>query len=393
MAGVRITALPDFGKIMAANLAILLGTALFDAGRLPTFRPRLIDLPIAAWFICPFFSSLINGLGAYDGASSVFGNVMTWGIPYLIGRLYFSDLPSLRELAIAIFIGGLIYVPFCLWEIRMSPQLHAMIYGGKKTGFIQTIRYGGYRPVVFMQHGLMVSMWLTTATLAGWSLWRSGNLRHLFGVPIAWLLPLLIVTTVLCKSTYALVLLFLGIVVMSVCKRMHSAVPLMCLIMVVPTYMVLRSQNILAVDTVTSIASEIFPEDRVRSLSIRLEQEDVLSARAMQRPLFGWGGWGRSSSTDPVTGQPTLKGLDALWTITLGSSGIIGIASFTMTMLLAPFLVLWRRPGRFWSDASSAPLMVMVTLLVLHMLDNLLNGMINPIFPLIASGLGGYQRV
>ena len=131
MAGVRLTALPDFGKIMAANLAVLLGVALFDAGRLLTFRPRLIDLPIAAWFICPFFSSLINGLGAYDGASSVFGNVMTWGIPYLIGRLYFSDLPSLRELAIAIFIGGLIYVPFCLWEIRMSPQLHAMIYGGK----------------------------------------------------------------------------------------------------------------------------------------------------------------------------------------------------------------------------------------------------------------------
>ena len=104
---------------------------------------------------------------------------VTWGIPYFLGRIYFNDLQGLRELSVAIFIGGLIYVPFCLYEIRFSPQLHRLLYGYHQHDFSQTFRFGGYRPMVFMQHGLMVGMWMGMATLAGiWLAWTGALATH-----------------------------------------------------------------------------------------------------------------------------------------------------------------------------------------------------------------------
>ena len=77
----------------------------------------------------------INGIGVYDGASMVLTQMFTWGLPYLIGRIYFNDLESLRELAIGMFLGGLIYVPLCIIDMRMSPQLHVWVYGFRQHAF------------------------------------------------------------------------------------------------------------------------------------------------------------------------------------------------------------------------------------------------------------------
>ena len=67
-----------------------------------------------------------------------------------------NDPASQRTLLISIFIGGLLYVPLCLFEIRMSPQLHKLVYGFHQHIFAQTFRFEGWRPTVFLQHGLAV---------------------------------------------------------------------------------------------------------------------------------------------------------------------------------------------------------------------------------------------
>ena len=36
-----------------------------------------------------------------------------------------------------LLIGGLIYIPFCLFEIKMSPQLHKWVYGYHQHAFDQ----------------------------------------------------------------------------------------------------------------------------------------------------------------------------------------------------------------------------------------------------------------
>ncbi|MBV5327317.1 MAG: hypothetical protein JZU65_06720, partial [Chlorobium sp.] len=83
-----------------------------------------------------------------------------WGVPFLAGRIYFKDESTIKDLHRGIIIGGLIYMVLCLYEIRMSPQLNNMLYGFFPHSWVQHLRYGGFRPIVFMQHGLMVALWM-----------------------------------------------------------------------------------------------------------------------------------------------------------------------------------------------------------------------------------------
>src|SRR5687768_15078842 len=107
-AGMVIRILPDIDKVTAASVAVLLGVMLFDAPRMFTFRFRWFDVPVLAFCLAPFLTSITNGLGYWDGLSSIIEQLTLYGIPYYIGRIYFTDWEGFRELAVAIFLGGLI---------------------------------------------------------------------------------------------------------------------------------------------------------------------------------------------------------------------------------------------------------------------------------------------
>jgi hypothetical protein len=128
-------------------------------------------------------------MGANDGISVNYPQELQWGVPYFVGRLYFCDVEGLRELAIGIFIGGLIYVPLCLFEMRMSPQLHVWLYGFHQHNWRQAYRFEGWRPTVFMQHGLAVALWMVIAAMVGYWLWRTRTVLMLWKVPMSLLVP------------------------------------------------------------------------------------------------------------------------------------------------------------------------------------------------------------
>ena len=90
-AGIPIPGFPDYDKIMAPMAGVTLATLIFQPNRLLAFRPRWFDLPALLWCFCPLISSLVNGLGFYDGMSALFSAVIRWTLPYLIGRLYFGN--------------------------------------------------------------------------------------------------------------------------------------------------------------------------------------------------------------------------------------------------------------------------------------------------------------
>lgn len=215
--------LPDYTKMSAACYGVLLATIVFDVQRFSSFRFGWLDLPMLVWCLCPLASSLANDLGWYDGVSAAIAQTTSWGLPYYLGRLYLNNLDGLRKLAIAIFVGGLIYIPLCLIEVRMSPQLHRIFYGYHAHDFSQTVRYGGFRPTVFMEHGLMVGAWMMAAALIGVWLWRAGVIGQLWGIPIAQLVAALLVTNVLVKSTGALILLAIGLVILFVAKWFRTS--------------------------------------------------------------------------------------------------------------------------------------------------------------------------
>ena len=380
--------IPDYSKSTATCYGVLLATALFDPNRLLSLRFRWFDLPAVVWCVCPGASSISNGLGLYDAMSAVLHSSVTWGLPYLIGRAYFFDLQGVRELALGIFIGGLVYMPLCLWEIRMSPQLHHTVYGFHQHSFMQTVRFGGFRPMVFMQHGLMVGMWMTSASLIGVWIWKTRALKSLGRVPIIWFVVPMLITAVLCKSIGALALLVLGAGVLFAVKWTSSVVPVLCLVLLAPIYMTVRSQDLWSGSQLVTLVANVIDEDRANSLQFRLDNELILIDKALQRPLFGWGRWGRSRVYNADGSDVSVT--DGLWVIAMGQRGLVGVAALTLLLLLPGIVLIRRFPPTVWSDVAFAPAGALAALLMVYMVDCFFNAMINPIFILVAGGLTAF---
>jgi hypothetical protein len=387
-AAITFSGLPDLTKITATSVGALLGAVCFDMRRVLRLSPSWIDLPMLGWCLIPMISSTMNGLGAYDGTSVVLDRVLMWGVPYVMGRLYFNDLLAMRELAVGILLGGLLYVPLCLFEVRMSPQLHLLVYGFHPGKFVQSIRFGGYRPMVFMGHGLMVGLWMASASIVAVWLWRTGAVQRVRGAPMALLAPVMMITTVLCRSMGALALLVGALAVLFVNRRMKLNLIVLAAVLGAPVYMFLRANNLWDARQLVEAATMI-SEERAASLQLRLDNEELVVGRARQKLPFGWGGWGRWRVVDEETGRDITIS-DGLWIIAFGENGLAGLALYTAAVLLPVLLFLRRVHARNWHHPAVAPGAALAMLVVIYALDNLFNAMVNPIYMLAAGGLSGF---
>jgi tetratricopeptide (TPR) repeat protein len=386
---IPISYFPDYSKNSAATVGMILGTLAFGQDRILAFRPRWFDLPMLAWCFCGLVTSLQNDLGVYDGLSDVLRQSMYWGLPYLLGRLYFGDAEGMRSFAVAMVIGGLAYVLPCLWEMRMSPQLLRNIYG--IAGWNGGTRLGGYRPTVFFTTGLELGMWMTAASLTGWWFWRCGLLKRLASIPFGRiLLPILLGTTVLCRSSGALVLLTGGIFVLWASIRFKTRIFLVALVLTGPIYVGLRVPKLWSGRQMVDLIEGFSPE-RAESLGYRFMCEELLVVRALERPVFGWGGWNRSAVYFDNTRRDFehMVPTDGVWILTLGTKGYVGLSLVYLAIGLPTMLFLRRFPVRLWHHPRVAPLALAATLLGLYLIDCLLNGFINIIYLTLAGGLIG----
>jgi hypothetical protein len=389
----------DYNKATATCLSVFLAAALLDKDkRLWNFRPTRFDLPMLIWCLCPLVTSLSNDLGMYDGLSTAIQQTILWGIPYVMGRAYFGDVKSLRELAIILFIGGLIYIPLCLYEIRMSPQLHSTIYGFHQHDFSQTMRFDGWRPTIFLQHGLAVGFFMCMTSLIGVWLWVRMPSHIFLGRSVGWLVVALLITSVLVKSWGALVLLAVGLIVLFLSATLRTRVLAVLLLLVFPLYIAARTVGGWSGDQLLTLAQLSGSEERVQSLLTRLRSEHFLMERAKLQPLLGWGGWDRSLVGDENHIVKTKEGLwvrvipDSFWIVNFGMYGLFGLASITIALSMPLLLLLRRFPVSSWATSEIAPLAVLTIILGLYMLDNLMNDMVNPLFTLAAGGGTGALR-
>ena len=373
MAEYAIPGIPDYTKASAATFGILAGTLVFESARVLSFRTHWIDAPMVLFCLWSATSSFSTGMGLWDACSAVVQQTFFWGLPYFFGRIYFSDLKACREFAIAIVIGGLIYVPLCLIEIRLSPQLHIWVYGYHQHSFEQTIRFGGFRPTVFMQHGLAVAMWMINATLLAMWLRATGAVRRLGGAPMEVLIMLMLITCVLCKSTGALTLMLLGFVVLCVSRVQNHSWPLVLLTAIAPAWMIGRTFDWFNGRFVSELFMGVSAE-RAGSFSLRLDQEDEILKTALQHPIFGGNRWG--------------SGADQLWLLYFRNFGAVGLAAFTTVFLLPGLTLLHRSTFRKMSHPDWAPVTGMILIVVLFMIDSLANSMPNPVFTIAAGAMG-----
>jgi len=387
--------IPSYGKYTAIALGLLFGEILSNQKKIYTLKLKIYDLPMILWcFIVPFVTSISNNLGLRDALSSTLSNYLIWGVVYWAGRRYFSSESALRNISIAIIVGGLLYVPLILFELRMSPQLSNIIYGFSPHSFEQHIRYGGYRPLVFMQHGLKISLWMAASFSVSFWLWKSKEVTHFKNISLFYIVYLLLVVAVLCKSANGWFSILLSLLAWFVYSKFETTKHLRIFIAIIPLYIFFRATNILPIRTIELYFSYIFDPERMHSLLFRLNQEDLFSVKVMDRFLFGWGGFGRGKPIDPLTGNP-IKIVDSLWIIIYSENGIVGLISFLASMLLGPWLI-FKNNGLFFISANekkvkySIDSLVISLVVVLFIVDCLLNGMVNPVYTLCAGALVSY---
>jgi hypothetical protein len=385
VANIPVPLISTFGKIHTICFSILLGAMIFDSDRISNFSLSYIDLPIICLCLSPVFASLSNDLGLYDGVAAMRDQTISWGLPYFVGRIYLTNLEELKEVALWIFIGGLIYIPFCLFELRMSPQLHIKVYGFSQfDDFSQSLRGGGYRPLVFMNHGIMVGMWMAMASLIGVWLYYTGVLQEHFGSKSRNLLIVLLLVTVAVKSFGAVVLLIIGAAVLYLTKLIRKPLLVLIICLIPVFYLTARISGIWSGESLVEQIAKI-NEERAESLRFRLENENILIDKAMQAPVFGWGGWGRARVYDEAGKDISVS--DGQWIIVLGNLGIFGLVSMTVTILLPVFLLVIKIPAARWAEGPVAPAAVLGMTLAMYMIDSLPNAMPNPTFMFIAGGL------
>jgi hypothetical protein len=336
--------------------------------------------------VIPIEAGDLPGQTIYDSVAAV-ANQAIAVLPFFLARRYLATPVAMQAIVMALVAAGLAYSVPMLLESRLSPQLNLWIYGFFQHDFFQTIRFGGYRPVVFLPHGLWVAFFALMCVLAAAVAFRVGpaeNRPKQMAIAV-YLLAMLVV----CKSAGPLVYAVGLVPVILLVGRRAQVMLAAVLAVVVVAYPLLRGLHVVPLDDIVRVATG-FDANRGYSLQFRINNEELLLGRAEERPWFGWGGYGRNLLMDPVTGR-TLTIADGAWIIALGIYGWMGyIAQFGLLAL--PLVLLGREA---WASRSAvfSPFACAVALIyAANMVDMLPNATLIPFTWLMGGALLGYAE-
>lgn len=382
--------LPPLDKPATIGLGVFIAVMLFCMDQVfQRFRVQWFDVPVLVFaLVMPFISAMVNGLGISGAFYEMLPNMFLWVVPYFAGRIVLGDEMGVQELATGVFYGALIYAPLCWFEMLMSPQLHNWVYGSFQHKFNQTIRGWSYRPMVFMAHGLMTTMWMVAGAVCGAWLLYFKRLRWNFKAvsPKAAVIFCLF-TAAASNSMGALMLMLVALMFLALTRLMNPTWALVPLLLIAPTYIVVRSTGVVGGGELVALVEPLAPQ-RAQSLGYRMYSEDAYVQRAWESPVIGWSGQNRYRPRNEE-GQE-IGASDGLWIIVFGKTGLIGLIAMTMSLLLIPAIAILRQPMRVWRHPRFAASGVLVVLLCIYMIDNLLNAMVNPIYMLAAGALAGF---
>ena len=329
---------------------------------------------------------MLPGLRPYDALGIAAAEVLDYGVPFLLGVAVFRSRRDLVFLLQGLAVAGLVYALPILYEVRMSPQLHNIVYGYFPSSFLQQVRVegGGFRPVVFVGHGLACATFMMMTTVAAVGLWRAG--LRILSWPAGACAGVLFVILLLCKSyapvIYAMIasslLIFAG---PRVCRTIAWLSVLFLL-----SYPLLRTLDWIPTDRMVEIARSV-SEDRAGSLQFRFDNEQMLLERAHERIWFGWGSWSRNRVFDPEEGLD-ISVTDGLWIIELGRFGLTGFFA-QFSMLLVPMAFFRRGVVRLHSAQVRVLLCTLALILGCRAVDFVPNSGFTPFVALLFGAFGG----
>mgnify|MGYP001243175432 CR=1 FL=1 len=333
-----------------------------------------------------FPTRVIPGLKLTEALSTFVGVYLKVYVPFVMGYSLLRSDKAHEEFIKCIFILGLIYAVLMAYEIRMSPQLHTKIYGYFPHEWIQQRRAGGFRPVVFLGHGLLVALYGVWMTIAAYVLWRE---RHsLVKGKGAWVFLFFCVILVLCKTYSAVIYFFIFAaltIFFSVKMRLNAAAVIALLLMLFPAV-----RAFLPLSEIVGFFEGLNPE-RAGSLQFRINNEDLLLQKANERPLFGWGTWGRNRIYNPETGKD-ISVTDGTWIIIYGMFGWLGYIG-VFGILTYPILAYRKVFLAQQSDKTNSPYTIaLIIILTIVTIDQIPNASLNGVVYLMAGAILGRAR-
>lgn len=346
---IDLPAIPPLDKFSVTTITII----IFFLSRGKPLGLRYLPMGykwlMVVFFVVPFLTTITNsdsyfhisGLSYYDGLTSSIINFLYF-FPFLIGYKFFSAEAEQIVLLKFLAISGLIYSVFTLYEIRMSPQLHSTVYGYFPHSWLQQKRAGGFRAVVFMGHGLLVAMFLVIGFTSWLTLKKAGisvlkNNANILGLIV------LFITVALSKTYSALLYGLFSYFCLSYLSTRLNLFAMMLLAVLFLTYPLTSSLGVFPHRQLVELANDVSAE-RAESLNYRFENENILLDHALDKPLFGWGGWGRNRVFDPSTGED-ITTTDGYWVIVIGKFGWVGFLT-TFIFVIAPLISLYRMRNR-----------------------------------------------
>ena len=267
----------------------------------------------------------------------------------------------------------------------MSPQLHAQIYGFFPHSFAQQVRQGGFRPVIFLGHGLYVAMFFCVATIAAIGIYKDkvrldwAFLKGRQGLILVYLLIIML----LCKTWSAMIYAFLALPIVMFLREQSIVRAASAVCLVVLMYPLLRSTGIIDTQAIHDFFFQYSPE-RAQSLGFRFHHEDALLDKANERAWFGWGGWGRNRVYHAISGAD-ITVTDGVWIIVYGASGLIGYLG-KFGLMAYPVISLLRYKKRFGEEVPRVTA-VLALILAFNVLDLVPNSSLSALSFLIAGAI------
>jgi hypothetical protein len=323
--------------------------------------------------------TILPGLRINDAIGSAL-KAMVMIVPLLLGRKFLADDDGHKALLTILAAAALGYSMLALYEIRMSPQINRMVYGFFPHSFAQHIRTGGFRPVVFLNHGLLLGIFFSCAAIAVAVLIRMSSGAARFGYVLAFVY--LVGVLYLAKTLGAMLIAMLMLPVALLMPVRLQLITAALIAGTAMTYPMLRGADLVPVDRILAVAESI-DERRASSLAFRFYHEDALLEKAAERPVFGWGTWGRWRIHDEDGRDITVS--DGEWVITMAEWGWVGyIAKFGLLGL--PLILFTLRQKRYEIGLATSGLCLVIAA---NIIDLIPNSAPSPIIWLAAGALLG----
>ncbi len=404
-----VDGLPPLGREQLTCIYIILGGLIRGRGRLTSAHPgRGLEILVLVLMVGAIATAATNQdplvygplrlppVSIKDGISDAIRDLLQYALPFFIGRAFFRSSRDLRDLFRVIAVAGLLYTLPIIVELRLSPQLHRWTYGFFQHGFSSTVRYGGYRPMVYMANGLALTLFMATACLANTALTKAmrsiGRSGAVLGLPGYFRTPYLLVMLVMCKSIASVSYGVIGSTLIASLKpRMLMRVALV-LTVIVMAYPMMRATDTFPVTRLLDVIRSVDAE-RSQSLEFRFRNEDALLEKVRERSAFGWGGFSRARIFDDRGIDRSVT--DGYWIIMLGARGVLGLAC-TFGLLVIPVALAYRRLSSIASLANRTLVATLALIIAIHMVDLMPNGLFSYL-PVFFSGalmgvLGGLKR-